>query len=46
MSFKKIVYVAEILIEVAKVLLPFVKARQITIHRDNDSENGNEAADE
>lgn len=46
MSFKKIVYVAEILIEVAKVLLPYVKARKITIHDDNDCQNGSEAADE
>lgn len=30
---KKWLYVAEILLEVAKTLLPYVKARQITIDR-------------
>lgn len=34
MSFKKWLYVAEILLEVAKTLLPFVKARSISIDSD------------
>lgn len=39
MSIKKWIYVAEILLEVCKTLLPFVKARTITIDRPEHSED-------
>lgn len=42
---KKFIYVAEILIEVVKVLLPFVKARQISIDRADDRQMDDEAAE-
>lgn len=42
MSFKKWIYVAEILLEVCKTLLPYVKARTITIDRSEHSEDSGE----
>lgn len=46
MSLKKWLYVAEILLEVAKTLLPFVKARTISIDRDERGEDDNKTCDE
>lgn len=42
---KKAIYVIEILLEVAKVLLPFVKSRPITIERNNGGEDSAEASE-
>lgn len=39
MSIKKWLYVAEILLEVAKTILPYVKARKISIDSDKPSED-------
>ena len=39
---KKAIYVLEILLEVAKVILPFVKSRPITIERNNDNQDSAE----
>lgn len=39
MSIKKWLYVAEILLEVAKTILPYVKARKISIDSDQPSED-------
>lgn len=36
---QKALYVLKILVEVAKILLPLVKARQITIHTDDDNKD-------
>lgn len=46
MSIKKWLYVAEILLEVCKTLLPYVKARQITINRSEPCEDPGEPSDE
>lgn len=43
MSLKKWLYVAEILLEVAKTLLPFVKAYPISIDRTERGKDDNEA---
>ena len=43
---RKFVYVAEIIIELAKVILPFVKARQITIERDNAPKTADEPSEQ
>lgn len=41
---KKWLYVAEILLEVVKTILPYVKARQISIERHQHSEAADETA--
>lgn len=46
MSLKKWVYVAEILLEVCKTLLPYVKARTITINRDQSDTVSNEDSEQ
>lgn len=43
---KKWLYVAEILLEVVKTILPYVKARQISIDRNEHNAVDNEAPDE
>lgn len=43
---KKWLYVAEILLEVVKTILPYVKARQISIDRNEHNAVDNEATDE
>lgn len=43
---KKWLYVAEILLEVVKTILPYVKARQISIDRNEYNAVDNEATDE
>lgn len=42
-KMKKWLYVAEILLEVVKTILPYVKARQISIDRPEHPSVGNEA---
>lgn len=46
MSFKKWLYVAEILLEVCKTLLPYVKARKISIDRDQPESVGDETSEQ
>lgn len=43
---KKWLYVAEILLEVVKTILPYVKARQISIDRNEHNAVDNEVSDE
>lgn len=43
-NMKKWLYVAEILLEVVKTILPYVKARQISIERNQHSETADETA--
>lgn len=45
-NMKKWLYVAEILLEVVKTILPYVKARQISIERDQHNQTDHEASDE
>lgn len=44
-NMKKWLYVAEILLEVVKTILPYVKARQISIDRNEHNAVDNEVSD-